>query len=172
MIFVSILLICNIGLMAVFYLITKKRFSQHNYLDNMQTEVAKLVGEIQLQTETCIRLLEDKIAEAHELIKTADTRLELINSELNKKKTEVVVLDRLMSENADNVKKANEEKKQKKDSIKIYTDSVRNAKNLKKFSSDQVLEMHREGLSASEISKHLAMPLGEVELIISLGGEK
>lgn len=98
--------------------------------------------------------------------------MELINSELNKKKTEVVVLDRLMSENADNVKKANEEKKQKKDSIKIYTDSVRNAKNLKKFSSDQVLEMHREGLSASEISKHLAMPLGEVELIISLGGEK
>ena len=71
----------------------------------MKAEVSKLIGEIQNQTETCVRVLEDAISRANETVKAAENRLEIINKELAKQKSEVVVLDALMSNNSERQKK-------------------------------------------------------------------
>lgn len=158
-----ILLFLNLGLMAVLFFVTKRNFSQNKYAENMRTEVSKLIGDIQFQTETCVRVLEDAIARANETVKAAENRLEIINKELAKQKSEVVVLDSLMSDNSEKVK--NEKKAKQEEAIKIYTD---NPAVIKKLSTDQVLQLHREGASVSEISQKTGIPAGEVSLIISL----
>ncbi|MEL3908883.1 MAG: hypothetical protein P1P64_07755 [Treponemataceae bacterium] len=204
--FVIILLFVNLGLMAVFFIVTKRNFSQNKYAENMKSEVGKLIGEIQFQTETCVRILEDKIAEANETVKKAESRLEVINAELVKQEKEVVVLDKLMEDNSKKIKKeqqikrnerlkpaetptlfdeakiikkaeSSEDKNQSsqvqntkslednKESIQIYSDSKNN---IKKFSGEHVLKMHRVGVPAEIISKKTGIPLGEVSLIISL----
>lgn len=153
--FVIFLLILNLGLMAVFFFITKYRFSKNQYLDNMRDEVSKLITDIQLQSETCIRLLEDKIKTANEAIKVAESRLDVIKNELKAKDKEVVVLDKLMSKNT---KKAEE-------TIKIYTDNPLLSKN---NTTERVLNLYHEGFSATEISRQTGIALGEISLIISL----
>ena len=149
-------------MMLFFYFLTKKRFSENKYLENMESEVAKLIADIQFQSETCIRLLEDKIDEANEVIKSAQNSLGLINKELSTKKNEVVVLDSLMSKNT---KRVQEEQQKVEEKIKIYSDNPAAVQNL---ATEQVLAMHRSGLSPDKISQETGMPMGEITLIISL----
>lgn len=115
--FTIILLFVNLGLMLVFFLVTRRNFSQNKYTENMKSEVAKLISEIQFQTETCVRILEDKIAEANETVKKAENRLEVINTELLKQEKEVVVLDKLLADNSKKIKK--EQETQKNESLSL-----------------------------------------------------
>ena len=132
----------------------------------MKAEVSKLIGEIQNQTETCVRVLEDAISRANETVKAAENRLEIINKELAKQKSEFVVLDALMSNNSEKVKSEKTEKKAQE--IKIYSG---NSVVANKTSTEQtVLQMHSEGFSTGEISQQTGIPEGEVSLIISLAG--
>lgn len=177
--------------MAILFLVIKRNFSQNKYAENMRSEVGKLIGEIQFQTETCVRILEDKIAQANECVKRAENRLEVINAELQAQEKEVVVLDKLMADNAKKIKKGQKafeksarknadekapaetekntknETTEKTQNIQIYSDIKEEAK---KITSEQVLQMYRSGSSPEEISKKTGMPLGEVSLVISLSG--
>jgi|GEM_PF-1345157 hypothetical protein len=164
--FTIILLFFNLVLMVVSFFVTKHNFSQNKYADNMKAEVSKLIGEIQNQTETCVRVLEDAISRANETVKAAENRLEIINKELAKQKSEVVVLDALMSNNSEKVK--SEKTAKKAQEIKIYSG---NSVVANKTSTEQtVLQMHSEGFSTGEISQQTGIPEGEVSLIISLAG--
>lgn len=160
--FVIVLLILNLGLMAAFFFVTKCRFSQNKYVDNMNREVQKMITDIQLQTEACVSILEDKINQANTAIKEAEGRLALVQKELKNKEQEVVVLDKLMSKNTSKVKR---DKAKKEEKIKIYTDNPLVQKNI---FHDQILQMHKEGFSAEEISKSTGVTLGEVELTIAV----
>lgn len=164
--FASFLLILNLVLMLLCFIAIRKNFSQNKYTENMKQEVEQMIADIQFRTEACVTVLEDKIDTANKAVKAAENRLELINKELAKKESEVVVIDKLMTQNSKKVKK---DKEKKEETIKIYSD---NPLAYRSLFNDQVLQMHKEGISSSEISKMTGIPMGEVDLIISLNANK
>ena len=159
--FASFLLILNLVLMLLCFIAIRKNFSQNKYTENMKQEVEQMIADIQFRTEACVTVLEDKIDTANKAVKAAENRLELINKELAKKESEVVVIDKLMKQKKD--------KEKKEETIKIYSD---NPLAYRSLFNDQVLQMHKEGISSSEISKMTGIPMGEVDLIISLNANK
>lgn len=170
----------NLVLILVFFFTTKKRFSQNKYEKNITNEVERLIVKIQRQTETCITLLEDKITQANKIVKEAENRIQILNKELGSKENEIIVLDKLMSENksSQNIKMHQDATAtqtepisptgKKAEEIVIYSNNPTATQ--KKLSNNYVLDLHKEGVAAPEISKKTGIPLGEVNLIISLSG--
>jgi hypothetical protein len=114
-------------------------------LEELRQEIGRIIVELNQVTDRNVRLLEDKAAALNELLATADKKMSLLRREIERHEVGSRLYDRLAG--ARPPEAVPEERDTRTD----------------------VLRLHRAGLSARIIASRVEMPLGEVELIISLG---
>ena len=140
-----ILALIIVGYLIV-YLVLKKKFETRLYtasiLQELREEVNKIVVELNQTTERNIALIEDRIHHLSELLAQGDKKISLLKREVEKHEV----------------------------STKVYA-SLSKEEQISEPEPDgrkEVLRLHRSGFSSTMISQRTGVPLGEVELIISL----
>lgn len=181
-----ILLILNIFYVLFFYFKMQKRFSNKAEINAVKQEVHKLMGEIAFQTEQVITILEDKLNEVNNAIaefdrhiliakkeaelakKSIETMQNIKNNTLSTKEnyiTTVGMQGRTASIKGSNVQSQNNNMHNPTEPIKIYTKQVGISVSSYK---EQILEMYRKGFSTEMIADKIPIPIGEIELIVSM----
>lgn len=157
-----LLLIANSIVLTVVYIKIRRNFSQNVYRENMQKEVHKLIVDIRMQTEQSVSLLENKIEELQDAIARADKYMNVAKKELTLKKTEYAMLSQL-AKPAKSAEKA-----------EVYTQEriTRTEKQVRSQlrPEEEVLELFAQGFSPDMIEQRVDLPIGEIELIITLNG--
>ena len=140
----------NLVIVLLIFLVLKKRIDNISdsrlVLKDIRDEVDRMLVELNQTTERNIALLEDKLVEVHNTLDRIDSKLKL--------------LDR---------------GKDKQDLTKrVYTDIEKNkpAVTQKRDLQQEVLNLYHSGLTESIIAKRLNLPIGEVQLIISLSATR
>ncbi len=178
--------------MLFLYFKLNKKFSDANVIREIRQDAQKLVADIAFQTDKSVTVIEDKIRQANFTASELEKRIVLAKTEQEKKTHEVDVLNSLAEKEKAQVPKVQPTKieiptkkpepvKEKTESssekngeaVKIYTKQILlNSKNKaimpKESFHDQIVEMARKGFSAELIAEKVPMPLGEIELIISM----
>lgn len=136
----------NLVIVLLIFFVLKKRIDSISdsrlVLKDIRDEVDRMLVELNQTTERNIALLEDKLVEVHNTLDRVDRKLKL--------------LDR---------------GREKQDLTKrVYTD-IKKSKPVvtqKRDLQQEVLNLYHSGLTESIIAKRLNLPIGEVQLIISL----
>lgn len=192
------LFIFNIFFLIIFYLKLQKRFSGKTEIENAEKQVYKLISDITFHTEQSITILEDKLNETNSIIAELNKRILLAKNEEEKRKQAEEILKNIISPQNSNSssktktkkqstsaspkRKKTEEKKEIKnlemfpsetsEPIKIYTKQILSSpnRNVLQESSfrEQIIEMARKGLSVELIAEKVPLPIGEIELIVSM----
>lgn len=192
------LFILNIFFLIIFYLKLQKRFSGKTEIENAEKQVYKLISDITFHTEQSITILEDKLNETNSIIAELNKRILLAKNEEEKRKQAEEILKNIISPQNSNSssktktkkqstsaspkRKKTEEKKEIKnlemfpsetsEPIKIYTKQILSSpnRNVLRESSfrEQIIEMARKGLSVELIAEKVPLPIGEIELIVSM----
>ncbi len=130
----------------VVYLILKRALSKsldpQTVLESIRGEVDRIIVELNSTTDRNITLLEDKVQSLATLIEQADKKIGILRREIEKHE----LAGKVYSELAE--KRAKEPEEQD-----VHT---------------RVVQLHRQGISASVIAKRLGITLAEIELIITL----
>ena len=137
-----------VGFTVVFIVLDRKirRISDANFLvGRIREEIDQIIVELNQTTDRNIALLEDRIHGVNELLARADKKIGLLKRETEKHEVSRSVYQSVMSSGKQN----GEENRQ-----------------------ESVLALYREGLSASTIANRLGVPVGEIELIVSLNERK
>jgi len=133
----------------VVYLILKQKLSKsldpQAVLESIREEVDRIIVELNSTTDRNITLLEDKVQSLTTLIEQADKRIGILRREIEKHE----LAGKVYSELAEKRGKEPEEQD-------VHT---------------QVVQLHRQGISASAIAKRVGITLAEIELIISLANK-
>jgi hypothetical protein len=137
---------CQLIIFVVLYVILKKRlerqYSQRTQIEKIETEVEKVIMELNHTTERNIGLIENKIKEINSLLESTDKRLNILKRESEKHDL----------------------------SKKVYTHLVESSNMSKnKNIRDEVMRLYASGFQSNMIANQLGASVGEVELIISLG---
>ena len=161
MLIASLILLCiNIILMIVFYRKTSHNFSQNAYRDRIREEVNRLIIDIEHESDHAVTVLEDKIQQIEKLLADTDKHIALVEQEHEKwrmqKDTEPAV-------------------DTKKNTVMIYKKPIGIPEAAAKVSPllnprEQVVELARQGFSIDFIAEKVDLPLGEIALILSIGG--
>jgi hypothetical protein len=114
-------------------------------LESIREEVDRIIVELNSTTDRNITLLEDKVQSLTTLIEQADKRIGILRREIEKHE----LAGKVYSELAEKRGRVPEEQD-------VHT---------------QVVQLHRQGISASVIAKRLGITLAEIELIISLANK-
>ncbi|QSI03918.1 hypothetical protein [Treponema pedis] len=181
--------------LIIFYLKLQKRFSGKTEIENAEKQVYKLISDITFHTEQSITILEDKLNETNSIIAELNKRILLAKNEEEKRKQAEEILKNIISPQNSNSssktkakkqstsaspkRKKTEEKKEIKnlemfpsEPIKIYTKQILSSpnRNVLQESSfrEQIIEMARKGLSVELIAEKVPLPIGEIELIVSM----
>lgn len=192
------LFIFNIFFLIIFYRKLQKRFSGKTEIENAEKQVYKLISDITFHTEQSITILEDKLNETNSIIAELNKRILLAKNEEEKRKQAEEILKNIISPQNSNSssktkakkqstsaspkRKKTEEKKEIKnlemfpsetsEPIKIYTKQILSSpnRNVLQESSfrEQIIEMARKGLSVELIAEKVPLPIGEIELIVSM----
>jgi DNA-binding NarL/FixJ family response regulator len=113
-------------------------------LESIREEVDRIIVELNSTTDRNITLLEDKVQSLSTLLEQADKKIGILRREIEKHEL----------------------------GAKVYSDLARSGKRIEnpeeQDRSTQVLNLHRQGISASAIAKRLGITLAEIELIITL----
>ena len=145
---ISIILACFV----VLYLILKRKIEKsvnpRALIDEIRVEVDRIILELNNTTERNISLIEDKMNQLSELLEKADKKIMLLSRESEKYN--------ISKEYSNILQKAKKRDVPDKNHIE-ETDM-----------KEKVLKLYREGFSPSVIANHTNLPIGEVELIISL----
>ena len=145
---ISIIFICFV----ILYLILKRKINKsinpRALIDEIRVEVDRIILQLNNTTERNISLIEDKIKELSDLMEKADKKIVLLKRESEKYS---------ISKDYSNILKNSK----KKVLTSIESEQETDIK-------EKVLKLHREGFSAAVIASHTNLPVGEVELIISL----
>lgn len=187
-------MIINLILWLSFYIKFKKTFSPKKILENIASEVDKLLIEIDKTTDRDLSLLESKIQTLREVISYADKRILMAEKEESKRKMEQDVISKIdeIKQNIpqDNssmktyVKKAYKISDKQKPSAEISlfpADTFGidiNQMNKKKVEPDndirslkeKVLELFHQGLDIYYIAEKLDSSVAEVQTIVNLFG--
>ena len=132
----------------IVYLILKAKLNKSvdpkAILESIREEVDRIIVELNSTTDRNITLLEDKVQSLSTLLEQADKKIGILRREIEKHEL----------------------------SAKVYSDLARSEKRVEnpeeQDSSTRVLNLHRQGVSASAIAKRLGITLAEIELIITL----
>lgn len=189
-----IFVIINLILWLSFYIKFKKTFSPKKILENIASEVDKLLIEIDKTTDRDLSLLESKIQTLREVISYADKRILMAEKEESKRKMEQDVISKIdeIKQNIpqDNssmktyVKKAYKISDKQKHSAEISlfpADTFGidiNQMNKKEVEPDndirslkeKVLELFHQGLDIYYIAEKLDSSVAEVQTIVNLFG--
>lgn len=132
----------------IVYLILKAKLNKSvdpkAILESIREEVDRIIVELNSTTDRNITLLEDKVQSLSTLLEQADKKIGILRREIEKHEL----------------------------GAKVYSDLARSGKRIESSEeqdrSTRVLNLHRQGVSASAIAKRLGITLAEIELIISL----
>jgi len=148
---ISIILLCAVFL----YLILKRRIEKSidpkALINEIRVEVDRIILQMNNTTERNISLIEDKIAALSDLLDKADKKIIVLKRESEKYS---------MSKDYSTIIQ-----KSKKNVIK---DTKGNEPVFESDIKEKVIKLYHEGFSPSVIASHISLPVGEVELIISL----
>lgn len=133
----------------VVYLILKRALSKsldpQTVLESIREEVDRIIVELNSTTDRNITLLEDKVQSLTTLIEQADKKIDILRREVEKHE----LAGKVYSELAEKRVKEPEEQ------------DVRT----------RLVQLHRQGISASVIAKRLGITLAEIELTIALANK-
>ncbi len=174
------LLIINIILMISLYLKLSKKFSKTNLIREMKNDAQNLLTTIAFQTDRSVTVIEEKIKEVNAVKAELEKTIFLAEEEIKRKKHQAEVINELSNNTSTQTQainistiKQNEEQAPKNPAVQIYTKQrlakpqIQNAK-IKQSFQDQIIEMAKNGLSIEMISEKIPLPMGEIELIISM----
>jgi len=141
------------GFFILYFLLKKKiekAVSPQKLIEEIRIEIDRIILGLNNTTERNIGLIEDKLEELNKLLKIADKRIMLLNKENDKQ-------DLRSRDYRDILTKA-----KKKETDRRPKDS--NDASVR----ERVLKLHREGFTPRVIANNINLPVGEIELIISL----
>jgi hypothetical protein len=135
----------------IVYLILKAKLKQSvdpkAILESIREEVDRIIVELNSTTDRNITLLEDKVQSLSALLEQADKKIGILRREIEKHEL----------------------------GVKVYSELAGGGKQVRKEEEQdrhaQVLNLHRQGISASAIAKRLGITLAEIELIITLASQ-
>jgi DNA-binding NarL/FixJ family response regulator len=135
----------------IVYLILKAKVNKSvdpkAILESIREEVDRIVVELNSTTDRNITLLEDKVQSLTSLLEQADKKIGILKREIEKHEL----------------------------SGKVYSELARSGQRIQQPEEQdrrtQVLNLHRQGISASAIAKRLGITLAEIELILSLASQ-
>ena len=143
------------GLFVV-YLILKQKLNKsldpQTVLESIREEVDRIIVELNSTTDRNITLLEDKVQSLTNLIEQADKKIGILRREIEKHE----LAGKVYSELAEKRGKEPEVEGNNQGEQDVHT---------------QVIQLHRQGISASVIAKRIGITLAEIELIISLANK-
>jgi hypothetical protein len=151
MIYVVTISLILTGFVVLYFILKRKIEKSVNpkaLIDEIRVEVDRILLELNNTTDRNISLIEDRIHAISELLERADKKIMILNRESEKysmSKNYNTILQKT-KKNPEPEKKSGEEKDMKQ----------------------KVLKLYREGFSPAVIANHTNLPVGEVELIISL----
>jgi hypothetical protein len=152
---VEILLIVTLlpaGFIVVFLLLKRmltRMFKTASLLDEVQKELNKMIIEMNRITDRNVGLMEDKVGQVSSILAEAEKRIAWMKRE-NEKYTVVREL-----------------------ASKLEKESAKKQGNGKTAGiQEEVIALHNEGFTAQLIAGRLSLPVGEVELILSLNSHK
>ena len=148
-----------IGFLIIYLMVNRKINSSINpraLIEEIREEVDKIILQLNNTTERNISLLEDKITELSDLLDKADKKIILLQRESEKYSVSKGYSHLVIQ--------GKQEPKQEEKKVREPVKEIKEEKSTK----ETVLKLYREGFSASVIASHLNLPVGEVELIISL----
>jgi len=156
--------------MIVFYRKTSHNFSQNAYRDRIREEVNRLIIDIEHESDHAVTVLEDKIRQVEKLLTDTDRHMALIEQEHEKWNYKKQFIEEHQT-----AKKTAPPENPKKNSIVVYTKPLGAFDTAIKASPildprEQVIELARQGFSIDFIAEKVDLPLGEIELIISIDG--
>ena len=135
----------------IVYLILKAKVNKSvdpkAILESIREEVDRIIVELNSTTDRNITLLEDKVQSLTSLLEQADKKIGILKREIEKHEL----------------------------SGKVYSELARSGQRVQQPEEQdrrtQVLNLHRQGISASAIAKRLGITLAEIELIITLASQ-
>ncbi|HEC61806.1 MAG TPA: hypothetical protein ENI27_06070 [bacterium] len=144
---------------SVVYLVLKKKIEKSldpaALLDQIREEISRTIVEMNQTTDRNIALIEDRIGNLVKLLGKADKRISLFRREAEKHAVSKKVYQAVL------------ESKPPQEVLPATTNSS-NHESKHAFKQSEVLNLHNAGFSGSLIAKKLNLPMGEIELIISL----
>lgn len=136
-----------IGLLAIYLILRNKIHKHYNaaaQIENIRKEVEKVLVQINQTTAHNIELIEHRINSLREIMGNTDKRIKLLKREEEKHDISQKVYSDIM----------------KKDNLNVSQPPV----DIK----ESVIKLYENGFNFDVIAQQLGIPLGEVELIISL----
>jgi hypothetical protein len=114
-------------------------------LESIREEIDRIIVELNSTTDRNITLLEDKVQNLSALLEQADKKIGILRREIEKHEL----------------------------SGKVYTELAekRGQETVEQDLQSRVLQLHRQGISASAIAKRLGITLAEIELIVTLASQ-
>lgn len=173
MLIASLILLCiNIILMIMFYRKTSRNFSQNAYRDRLREEVNRLIIDIEHESDHAVTVLEDKIRQIEKLIADTDKHIALVEQEHEKWRNQKEFLDNYQASRKQATDPVSDTKK---NTVMIYKKPIGIPETTAKVSPllnprEQVVELARQGFSIDFIAEKVDLPLGEIALILSIGG--
>jgi hypothetical protein len=141
-------ILCSFVVLFIIRRTIDKKVNPKEILREIKKEVDGIITELNKTTDRNITLIEEKINQLQETLDKTDKRLSLLgreNEKLGMGKTYSDILANARLKNA-------------------ATSSAKPEENVR----DKILKLYREGFSPQVIASHINMPVGEIELIISL----
>jgi hypothetical protein len=161
---ILILLAVEIGGLLVIYAVLKERVRRGTAAaaqsQELRDEVSRLVVELNQTTERNIALVEDGIARLNEVLARADKKIGLLRREGEKHDMGMQVYSRLAEGRGAAPAEAESMEERPGRRAEVVDPH------------EQVLRLARGGFAAPLIATRVGIPLGEVELIISLERRK
>ena len=175
---VVLTLVVDIGGLLLLYALLRDRVrratSAAAQMAELREEVSRLVVELNQTTERNVALLEDRISGLSDLFAAADRKIALLQREIEKHDVGAKVYSKL-AEGASNpagqprqAPLLSVELSERDAEGRTRTDAAAGAPLPKMDVHQKVVMLSRSGFSAPLIATRVGMPLGEVELIISL----
>jgi hypothetical protein len=169
------------GLLLVYALLrnrVRRATSAAAQMAELREEVSRLVVELNQTAERNVALLEDRISGLSDLIAAADRKIALLQREIEKHDVGVKVYSRIAESTANSSATSRSsprlsvelsEKKELSDrEAQKPPDQGTVLASQRQEARQRVVMLSRSGFAAPLIAARVGMPLGEVELIISL----
>ena len=190
-----VLLAANIVFSVCLYAFAKKRFSRDSLLGNIKKELDLLYKDLQREIDNSISIIEDRTASLKSLIETADKRILLAASEIEKRERAASFVaqptdEPLAEPSPDAAEEASAQSESRAAAPVVYSKRQIIAKAAEAASQrpaaaapgsaraepikpeiptrERVVMLARQDISPDEIAKILSIPQSEVELILAL----
>jgi uncharacterized small protein (DUF1192 family) len=171
---VVITLVVDIGGLLLVYALLRDRVrratSAANQIAELREEVSRLVVELNQTTERNVALLEDKISGLSDTCAAADRRIALLKREIEKHDVGTKVYSRLVEGALPAPRPSSNLSVELSDRAAERPPSAPKESETipRQDARERVVMLSRSGFSSALIATRVGMPLGEVELIISL----